>query len=43
MSEIRWGDRTVAKVLRGEEEMTLDIAFRRELPDPDDEEDDEAE
>jgi uncharacterized iron-regulated protein len=43
MSEIRWGDRTEAKVLRGEEEVILDIAFRRELPDPDDEEDDEAE
>ena len=37
MSEMRWGDRAVAKVMRGEEEVTLDVAFRRELPEPDEE------
>ena len=29
MSNMRWGDRAVAKVMRGEEEVDLNVAFRR--------------
>jgi hypothetical protein len=41
MSEMRWGDRAVFKVQRSGEEVTLEAAFRRELSQPDDDEDGE--
>ena len=40
IADKRWGDTAKVTVMRGEEEVTLDVAFRRELPKDDEEDDD---
>jgi len=42
LADKRWGDTAVVKVKRGDEEVTLEVAFRRELPQPEGEEENDS-
>ncbi len=42
MAQKHWGDTSVFKVQRGDETLALNVAFRREPPEDDDEESQEA-